>query len=87
MGYEKGPVSGLWYMEMQIRAHEMTLRKLKNFWSKKYGCGLGRFTHRAGNILHSSTKSTGSQVDDHAVRYHATHDNKYLAYFKGHTAR
>ena len=32
--------------------------------------------------MHASTK-----LDDHALRYHSTHDNKYLSYFKGHTAR
>jgi hypothetical protein len=53
-------------------------RKSKTFYSKKYGIGLIRFTHRSGNILHTSTKG------DHAVRYHSMHDNKYLSYFRGH---
>ncbi|WVQ85738.1 hypothetical protein IAT38_007905 [Cryptococcus sp. DSM 104549] len=57
-------------------------KKLKNFYSKKYGIDHVRFTHKSGTILHASTKG-----DDHAVRYHSMHDNKYLAYFKGHTAR
>ncbi|KAJ3146984.1 hypothetical protein HK101_002263, partial [Irineochytrium annulatum] len=53
----------------------------KTSYSKKYGCSLGRFTHRSNNVLHASTK------DDHAIRYLSFHDNKYLRYFKGHTAR
>jgi COMPASS component SWD2 len=68
----------------------LTRRKLKNFWSKKYGVGLGRFTHRSGNIVHASTKVVAdarASEDTHALRYHSTHDNKYLSYFKGHTAR
>ena len=55
-------------------------RKVKTFYSKKYGIGHVRFTHRSGNIIHTSTKV------DHAVRYHAMHDNKYLSYFRGHEA-
>ncbi|WVR05566.1 hypothetical protein IAU60_002585 [Kwoniella sp. DSM 27419] len=57
-------------------------KKLKPFYSKKYGIDLPRFTHKSGNIVHASTKG-----DDHSVRYHSMHDNKYLAYFRGHTAR
>ncbi|WWC88184.1 uncharacterized protein L201_003089 [Kwoniella dendrophila CBS 6074] len=57
-------------------------KKIKPLYSKKYGIDLPRFTHKAGNIVHASTKG-----DDHAVRYHSMHDNKYLAYFKGHQAR
>ncbi|WVO13037.1 hypothetical protein L204_100646 [Cryptococcus depauperatus] len=57
-------------------------KKLKTFYSKKYGIDHICPTHKSGTILHASTKG-----DDHAVRYHSMHDNKYLAYFKGHTAR
>lgn len=57
-------------------------RKLRNFWSKKYGVSLARLTHKAGNSIHSSTKG-----NDHALRYHSSHDNKYLSYFSGHTGR
>ncbi|WWC68317.1 uncharacterized protein I206_102242 [Kwoniella pini CBS 10737] len=57
-------------------------KKIKPLYSRKYGIDLPRFTHKAGTILHASTKG-----DDHAVRYHSMHDNKYLAYFKGHEAR
>ncbi|ORY21006.1 putative histone lysine N-methyltransferase [Naematelia encephala] len=56
--------------------------KSMTFPSQKYGVSLARFTHRSANILHASTK-----MNDHAIRYHSTHDNKYLSYFKGHTAR
>ncbi|ORX35460.1 WD40-repeat-containing domain protein [Kockovaella imperatae] len=55
-------------------------RKLKNFYSKKYGVALARFTHK-GNILHASTKL------DHTIRYQSPHDNKYLTYFRGHTGK
>jgi hypothetical protein len=61
-----------------VRALVLMSRKSKTFYSKKYGIGLIRFTHRSGNILHTSTKG------DHAVRYHSMHDNKYLSYFRGH---
>ncbi|KAI8848051.1 WD40-repeat-containing domain protein [Chytridium lagenaria] len=53
----------------------------KTSYSKKYGCTLGRFTHKSNNILHASTK------EDHAIRYLSFHDNKYLRYFKGHTEK
>lgn len=49
--------------------------------SKKYGVDLIRFTHKATNIVHASTK------EDDAVRYHSLHDNKYIMYFKGHKKR
>lgn len=55
-------------------------RKLKTLYSKKYGISHARFTHKSTNIIHASTKN------DHALRYHSMHDNKYLAYFQGHTA-
>lgn len=56
-------------------------RKLKTLYSKKYGIAHARFTHKSTTIIHASTKN------DHALRYHSMHDNKYLAYFQGHTAR
>ena len=56
------------------------LRKVKNFYSKKYGIGVARFSHK-GNIIHSSTKF------DDAIRYQSPHDNVYLAYFTGHSGR
>lgn len=56
--------------------------KRRTFYSKKYGIDLARFTHKAQNILHASTKG-----GDHAVRYHSAHENKYISYFRGHTAR
>ncbi|KAF4613644.1 hypothetical protein D9613_007874 [Agrocybe pediades] len=52
---------------------------LKTFYSKKYGVDLPRFTHKNTAIVHASTK------EDDTVRYHSLHDNKYLAYFRGHT--
>ncbi|BEI87166.1 hypothetical protein CcaverHIS002_0705120 [Cutaneotrichosporon cavernicola] len=55
-------------------------KKLKTLYSKKYGISHARFTHKSTNIIHASTKN------DHALRYHSMHDNKYLAYFQGHTA-
>lgn len=58
----------------------LTCRKLKTLYSKKYGISHARFTHKPTNIIHASTKN------DHALRYHSMHDNKYLAYFQGHTA-
>jgi hypothetical protein len=65
--------------EDSARAH---VRKVKTFHSKKYGISHARFAHRSQNIIHASTKG-----DDHALRYHSMHDNKYLSYFKGHTGR
>ena len=47
--------------------------------SKKYGCANVRFTHKATNIIYTSTKG------EDAIRYMSLHDNKYLRYFKGHT--
>jgi len=56
-------------------------RVIKTFYSKKYGVDLPRFTHKNTAIVHASTK------EDDTVRYHSLHDNKYLAYFRGHTER
>ncbi|ORY50088.1 WD40 repeat-like protein [Rhizoclosmatium globosum] len=50
----------------------------KTSYSKKYGCGISKFTHRPNNILYSSTK------EDNAIRYLSFHDNKFLKYFTGH---
>jgi len=66
----------------RIRAKEKTFRKSRTFYSKKYGISHARFTHKPHNIIHASTK-----LDDHAIRYHSMHDNKYLSYFQGHTGR
>lgn len=55
-------------------------KELKHSYSKKYGCDLVRFTHRNTNLLHSST------LLDHTLRLLSTHDNKYIRYFKGHSA-
>ncbi|RKO89146.1 WD repeat-containing protein 82, partial [Blyttiomyces helicus] len=49
--------------------------------SKKYGCTLARFTHRATSVIYASTK------DDDSIRYLSVHDNKFLRYFKGHNRR
>ncbi|KAJ3412841.1 WD repeat-containing protein 82 [Chytridiales sp. JEL 0842] len=55
----------------------------KTSYSKKYGCSLGRFTHKKECIIHGSTK----EDSEYAIRYLSFHDNKYLRYFKGHTGR
>ncbi|KAK4683872.1 COMPASS component SWD2, partial [Tremellales sp. Uapishka_1] len=57
-------------------------KKVKTLYSKKYGIDHARFTHRSQNIIHASTK-----LNDHAIRYHAMVENKYLSYFRGHTGR
>lgn len=53
----------------------------KHAYSKKYGCSIARFTHKASTVLHTSTK------EDHTIRYLSFHDNKYIRYFKGHTGQ
>lgn len=45
--------------------------------SKKYGCALGRFTHKSTNIIYCST------IGENAIRYMSLHDNKFINYFKG----
>lgn len=84
MGCEKGQVSHPFSFILKCcgTKAERENRKIKSFYSKKYGIDHVRSTHKTGTILHAST-----QGGDHAVRYHSTHDNAYLAYFKGHTAR
>ncbi|KAF2453215.1 WD repeat-containing protein 82 [Lineolata rhizophorae] len=49
--------------------------------SHKYGVHLARFTHASSAVIYASTK-----VDD-GIRYLSTHDNNYIRYFRGHTAR
>ncbi|KAJ3370049.1 member of Set1p complex, histone methyl transferase [Kappamyces sp. JEL0680] len=65
-----------------MRVYNALSGKLHNtVYSKKYGCAHARFTHRSNNLIHASTK------EDDAIRYMSLHDNKYLRYFKGHTAK
>ncbi|CAG9463495.1 unnamed protein product [Pedinophyceae sp. YPF-701] len=47
--------------------------------SRKYGAGNICFTHHPGTVVYSSRKGP-----NHAVRYHALHDNRYLRYFDRH---
>jgi COMPASS component SWD2 len=56
-------------------------KKEKVIFSKKYGVGSVRFTHRPNNVIYSSTKG------DDIIRYLSLHDNAYLRYFKGHRTR
>lgn len=58
-----------------------TGRHAKTLYSKKYGVHMVRFTHRSSTVIYASTKG------DDTIRYHSLHDNKYLTYFRGHTAR
>ena len=51
--------------------------------SQKYGCDLVHFTHASNTIVYASNK----EGKDHAIRYMSLHDNKYLKYFSGHTAK
>lgn len=53
----------------------------KTIYSKKYGVGPVRFTHRSNNVIHASSKG------EDAIRYLSLHDNAYLRYFRGHEAR
>ncbi|KAK9787371.1 hypothetical protein WJX73_005201 [Symbiochloris irregularis] len=50
--------------------------------SKKYGLGQIRFTHAPDAVLHASTRGS-----EHYVRYLSMHENNYLRYFRGHSAR
>lgn len=79
MGRQKGPAS---LVTLEQVAELKRYRQQKRFYSRKYGIDLARFSHREQNIVHASTK-----LDDHTVRYHSMHDNKYLSYFRGHTDR
>ena len=51
--------------------------------SQKYGCDLVRFTHATNTIVYASNKDT----KEHDIRYMSLHDNKYLKYLRGHTAK
>ena len=51
--------------------------------SQKYGCDLVRFTHAPNTIVYASNKDT----KEHDIRYMSLHDNKYLKYLRGHTAK
>ncbi|KAI8912411.1 WD40-repeat-containing domain protein [Gorgonomyces haynaldii] len=65
-----------------IRIYNCLSGKLQNtIYSKKYGCGLTRFTHSDTTLLYSSTKQ------DDGIRYMSLHDNRYLRYFIGHKAK
>ncbi|WVQ71331.1 hypothetical protein IAR50_000859 [Cryptococcus sp. DSM 104548] len=55
-------------------------KMIKKVYSKKYGVDHVRFTHKAENIIHASTRR------DDAIRYQSLHDNRYISYFKGHTS-
>ncbi|KAK9813206.1 hypothetical protein WJX72_010567 [[Myrmecia] bisecta] len=54
----------------------------RNLFSKKYGVSNICFTHHPQAVIHASNKGS-----EHAVRYLSLHDNRYLRYFRGHTAR
>ena len=51
--------------------------------SLKYGCDLVHFTHAANTIVYASNK----EGKDQAIRYMSLHDNKFLRYFQGHSAK
>ena len=51
--------------------------------SLKYGCDLVHFTHASNTIVYASNK----EGKGHAIRYMSLHDNKYLKYLRGHTAK
>ncbi|KAK0545046.1 hypothetical protein OC846_005213, partial [Tilletia horrida] len=53
----------------------------KNFYSKKYGIDLAKFTHKPDSILHASTRG------DNTIRFHSLTENKYISYFRGHEQR
>ncbi|CAM9754688.1 unnamed protein product [Ascophyllum nodosum] len=56
-------------------------RKRKTIHSKKYGCGVVRYTHHDQTILISSDMDGA----EHDVRYLSLYDNRFLRFFKGHT--
>nr|XP_057910851.1 WD repeat-containing protein 82-like isoform X2 [Doryrhamphus excisus] len=63
----------------QIRQRSMPVQTL---YSKKYGADLIRYTHGdSQNVIYTSNK-----LDD-TIRYLSLTDNKYIRYFRGHTAR
>ncbi|KAI8872966.1 WD40 repeat-like protein [Ramicandelaber brevisporus] len=51
--------------------------------SKKYGCGLVRFTHHREAVIYAST----AKGESHDIRYLSTKDQTFLRYFRGHTDR
>jgi COMPASS component SWD2 len=51
--------------------------------AKKYGVGVVKFTHSASCVI---TASNNDSWDD-TLRYLSLHDNRYLRYFSGHTAK
>jgi len=51
--------------------------------SAKYGADLVHFTHASNTIIYASNK----EGRDHALRYMSIHDNKFLKYLSGHTAK
>jgi len=51
--------------------------------SQKYGCDLVHFTHANNTIIYASNKES----KDNSLRYMSIHDNKFLKYFTGHTAK
>ncbi|KAK3074618.1 hypothetical protein LTR53_002829 [Teratosphaeriaceae sp. CCFEE 6253] len=53
----------------------------KELKSQKYGSALARFTHHSTSIIYASTKG------DDGIRYLSMHDNSFIRYFRGHTAR
>lgn len=64
-----------------LRTYSCTTGKLTNtVKSQKYGCQLARFAHSNTNILYASTKQ------NHDIRYMSSFDNKFISYYKGHTA-
>lgn len=54
----------------------------KTVYSRKYGVSHIRFTHHPQSVVYASNKGS-----DHALRYLSLHDNQYVRYFRGHTAR
>lgn len=63
-------------------------KKLTTMLSSRYGTSHATFTHAPRCILHASTKShSADPLDNNAVRYLSYHDNRYLRFFKGHSAR
>mmetsp|Transcript_12984 Transcript_12984/g.39285 ORF Transcript_12984/g.39285 Transcript_12984/m.39285 type:complete len:364 (-) Transcript_12984:451-1542(-) len=50
--------------------------------SKKHGVAHVAFTHHPQNVVYASRKGT-----EHLLRYLSLHDNQYVRYFRGHTAR
>lgn len=51
--------------------------------SQKYGADLAHFTHADNTIVFASNR----EGREHSLRYMSIHDNKFLRYFCGHTAK